>query len=717
MERIQSSDLSEEYSWPMYRHDSGHTGYAISPAPDTNLTAWKFKTGAQVFSSPAVAYGRVFVGSWDGYLYALDENTGTLLWGFRTETEIGVSPAVFDGRVFIVSDPPFVDDGVTTTWTHLYCLNASNGEIIWSFYTGYPDNPTVVDGKVFIFSEGPYQYNYILNVLDMISGRLLWNTRVFSPDASVKDDRVFISDYGEGYLASVNATDGTLIWENSQVVWANGIVASDDKVFAFHHKLLPSGNVDDTKYLSSFNKTTGTLIWQREIAYSCGSSSGFLAVAYDKLFVRSSDYYGNSFLYALNETTGVEIWKYKLEAYESAPSVADGKVFLGLVDGSIYAFNESSGALIWTYKTGERAGSPAIANGRLFVGSGDGYVYAIGSRVLDKVTIIEGGTMKDSLYIGEIGTVWYKAISEYDNVPFDETRGILYVNGSAMTWSPINNRWEYNYTTSVQGPRTFKVTGVLNNLYNETIIKDLTGTISITWWLPTTLTISLTPSTTYIGFKVEIDGKLSYPNGTGVSEAGLLLSYSVTGGNNWIDITSVTTDSDGVYSVVWMPAATGNYLLKVSWEGKQSSWILGAIDYTTLAVTPYGQEYVFSVSSNSTVSNLAFNSTTRTISFTVSGPSGTNGYARVFISKELVANISDLKVYIDENQVNYVTTSTDSSWILYVSYEYSTHDIVIVIPEFPSVLFLPLLLVSTLSAVVFSKKRRQKKRRASKNPF
>jgi len=31
---------------------------------------WKYQTGGQVQSSPAVAYGSVYVGSTDGYLYA-----------------------------------------------------------------------------------------------------------------------------------------------------------------------------------------------------------------------------------------------------------------------------------------------------------------------------------------------------------------------------------------------------------------------------------------------------------------------------------------------------------------------------------------------------------------------------------------------------------------------------------------------------------------------
>jgi len=133
----------------------------------------------------------------------------------------------------------------------------------------------------------------------------------------------------------------------------------------------------------------------------------------------------------------------------------------------------------------------------------------------------------------------------------------------------------------------------------------------------------------------------------------------------------------------------------------------GASNTITLSSMPYQDQYVFSVESNSTISALTFNSTANELSFTASGPPGTLGYARVFISKELVANISDLKVYVDETRVDYVATPTDDSWLLYFVYEHSTHNIVVVIPEFPSVLIPPLLMIFTLGAVVFSKKRKQ----------
>ncbi|MEP6922640.1 MAG: PQQ-binding-like beta-propeller repeat protein [bacterium] len=62
---------------------------------------WTFATKARVESSPAIAGGRVFVGSNDGRLYVLDLNTGAKLWEFNAAAPLSASPAIANGRVVI----------------------------------------------------------------------------------------------------------------------------------------------------------------------------------------------------------------------------------------------------------------------------------------------------------------------------------------------------------------------------------------------------------------------------------------------------------------------------------------------------------------------------------------------------------------------------------------------------------------------------------------
>ncbi len=65
--------------------------------------AWTFATNARVESSPAIAAGRVFVGSNDGRFYVLNLDTGAKLWEFNAGAPLSASPAIARGRIVIGS--------------------------------------------------------------------------------------------------------------------------------------------------------------------------------------------------------------------------------------------------------------------------------------------------------------------------------------------------------------------------------------------------------------------------------------------------------------------------------------------------------------------------------------------------------------------------------------------------------------------------------------
>jgi hypothetical protein len=72
---------------------------------------------------------------------------------------------------------------------------------------------------------------------------------------------------------------------------------------------------------------------------------------------------------------------------------------------------------------------------------------------------------------------------------------------------------------------------------------------------------------------------------------------------------------------------------------------------------------------------LAFNSTSQELSFTATGATGTTGYVEVCIAKSLIQDPANLKVYLDEKQLNYTSTQTEESWIIYFTYHHSTHTV------------------------------------------
>jgi hypothetical protein len=179
-------------------------------------------------------------------------------------------------------------------------------------------------------------------------------------------------------------------------------------------------------------------------------------------------------------------------------------------------------------------------------------------------------------------------------------------------------------------------------------------------------------STSYSNFQVDITGKLS-ANETAIPNSGIRLSYSVTGGESWNDLTLVNTDENGNFAALWTPLVSGNYFVKALWKGNSTYPEIYKI--VSFAITPYERQSIFSVSSNSTISGLAFDSVNRQLNFTVAGDSGTTGYVDVYISKSLVSNPGNLIVYLDAASIDHAIKSQDDSWLVSFNYHHSTHSV------------------------------------------
>jgi hypothetical protein len=203
---------------------------------------------------------------------------------------------------------------------------------------------------------------------------------------------------------------------------------------------------------------------------------------------------------------------------------------------------------------------------------------------------------------------------------------------------------------------------------------------------------------TYVGFKVKISGRLMDANGLGISGASLLATYA-TGGGSPKDIASFNTTVDGNYYAEWMPLASGgNYSINVSWEGNED--FTRAEASINLAFTPQEEKYVFSVISDSAVSELAFNSTNKILGFTLEGTSGTTGFANVTIAEDLIAEKAGLKVYLDGNQTDYTATSSDAAWLLHFTYQHSTHNVTINLSQSATPFFETPLGIATIVGIV-----------------
>jgi hypothetical protein len=164
-------------------------------------------------------------------------------------------------------------------------------------------------------------------------------------------------------------------------------------------------------------------------------------------------------------------------------------------------------------------------------------------------------------------------------------------------------------------------------------------------------------------------------NGTGLAGVPILLSYSVSGGNSWNELTQVNTDDNGDFSAVWLLFVTGNYLLRAEWVGN-SNYAETSTEIS-FVVTPSGEQDLISVASTSTISSFAFNSTSGQLFFNVSGPSGTTGHVYVYVPKSLIADVFDIQVFLDGNSLSYNAESTGDSWLVTFTYTHSTHEVAV----------------------------------------
>jgi len=421
--------LTTAGDWPSYLHDGQGTAASgdettLSPSNAGHLAArWAFKTGGKIASSPTVVNGVVYVGSWDGYEYALNATTGALAW----KTYLGVTSAPNCNPTSAgVTSVAAVQNGVVYVGggdAYWYALDASTGAVLWKVYTG--DNsasgghynwasPLLSNGYAYIgiasFGDCPLVQGQLLRV--SLSTHQVVNTYNFvpsgqagagiwtSPTIDAASNTVYVTtgtQVGSQPLAqAIVALDAaTLTLKGSwQIPAAQAIGDSDwgttPLVFDDATGTHLVAAADKNGYLYAYDRTAVTAgpLWQQKIGNGgscpqCGdgmASSG--AVANGRLYYASGPTTINGSAYpgavrALDPATGAYLWEHGSPAL-IVPAIADANGLI--VDGAgstLEVLDASTGALLYSYVTGGPLwGAPSVANGQIFEGSTDGYVYA-----------------------------------------------------------------------------------------------------------------------------------------------------------------------------------------------------------------------------------------------------------------------------------------------------------------------------------------------------
>jgi outer membrane protein assembly factor BamB len=412
-----------------------HTGVYQQTGSYTKLGPlnWKFKSQGKIFSSPAIAGNRLYTGSEDSNLYALDIATGTLQWSFHTNGAVSSSPCVYKNFVYFLSY-----DG------HVYAVNTQSGKQIWKFktagekkvgayglWTMKPTNMYMEDLYDFFLSSpvmnlsnteavlyvGSSDGNlYALNALD---GSLKWKfptKGIIHTTPAVDHNTVYVTSW-DTYLYAIDAVTGKMKWKfktNEQPVYhlLEGIQASP----TIADSLVFFGARDG--YFYAVNANTGSLVWK-----FFNDNSWVVTTA---AILDSTVYFGTSDTYrllALDAKTGKEKYYIQANGYVySSPAIAGRMLYFGDFTGRLYALdrlsreqslqqfsteardnnaatvlnkkgrldflytagkddpiNYSTGVKVMNqfYTLGSIVSSPVISGNQLFFGSADSCLYAL----------------------------------------------------------------------------------------------------------------------------------------------------------------------------------------------------------------------------------------------------------------------------------------------------------------------------------------------------
>ncbi|HEY2527193.1 MAG TPA: PQQ-binding-like beta-propeller repeat protein, partial [Xanthobacteraceae bacterium] len=211
-----SGNLRAQENWPMYGRNLLHTfSNTRSPINSGNVAnlkpLWTFSTTDAISSSPTVVDGVIYIGSWDGFFYAINARSGLLIWKFQVDCDNTIVPvppqclapgeappprfftqgglitstaAVADGQVYFAAGKTVYDlnavDG-SLRWKHVICGNPEqpNCEADPNDPTQIFSSPAVFGGFVFLgHTAGADGYRGAIEALDATKGAQRWRFEV-----------------------------------------------------------------------------------------------------------------------------------------------------------------------------------------------------------------------------------------------------------------------------------------------------------------------------------------------------------------------------------------------------------------------------------------------------------------------------------------------------------------------------------------------------------
>lgn len=472
------------------------TGPATFPISTINAAAltqkWSVPTGGYVWGSPVVAAGRVYEGSYDKKLYAIDENSGAVIWTYLTNERIRNAPAVDSSHVY----------AVTRSCT-VYAVDVTRGTLAWSFQpTGacseFEGGVTLSAGVLYVGSKAGALY-----ALDAGTGAVTWSSRQAwcntwgSPAVA---GSIVYSSWDSKSVIAYSAATGAKLWSAPTASYTRSSPTVAGGVLYVG---------DDSGKVYAWNALTGVPLWSRQVVDPSANAVIRSAPAVDGglVFVTTGETTPmNGHVVALNATTGAQVWSYLMADYSSSPvAIANGVVYATSFDFQVYALNESDGSRLWSsgYTTMQSvADGVALADGMLFVGSlQDQRIHAFGlssgSPIKGYVTVTNTGFTPATVILDQGFAVQW---SFQNTIPVDVTQT------DAFSEFASGPRISGTFVFTPPGAGNYDYANILLTRTTQAVIKVpllasvKTGTVTT----PIALRFAPSPPPTGIGFDIQV---------------------------------------------------------------------------------------------------------------------------------------------------------------------------------------------------------------------
>lgn len=288
---------------------------------------WDSRIPALLSGGPAVGLNKVFIGSENGKIFALDAENGNLSWQASIKGEVITSPAI-DSSVVVVNSASGV----------MKALDAKDGKEVWKIEQDVPaltlrgiSAPVLASGGVLVGTGKGGVNVYLLD-----TGQQGWTTEVGEATGSTELERVIDVD-------------------SAPVVFG-------DKVYAVSSR----GN------LVAIELKSGRILWKRQY-----SSYRQISIYRNTIFLTNV----RGHVYAIDRVNGIERWSNLALANRgvTGPAIVDNYIVVGDFEGYLHWIDQDTGEIVARHEV-DSSGihtTPTVVENILYSQSRDGDLQAI----------------------------------------------------------------------------------------------------------------------------------------------------------------------------------------------------------------------------------------------------------------------------------------------------------------------------------------------------